>query len=147
MGPIQSGDEPWTSWMIEVQRDGGEFSVSQVFALLKKHSPQARPGLQKMNRLQDMGWPEARSMLKLASGKNAVVRPDKEQPDVWELKTTPHPWRFYFHVDELKRYITYAHATYKQRTEANPGHVSSARQLLIKLNDGAARRRRFTFPG
>lgn len=98
-----------------------------------------------MQRLEDIGWPEARELLLIEGHRRAIVRPDDSEPPVWELKTNPHQWRFYFDVDETNRYITYAYATYKTRTAADPGDVASARRYIARLRNRTARRARFNF--
>ena len=132
MVPKDAASVLWTSCVIETLQSDGQFSDSQVISLLRTHKPDARSGLQKMARLQDIGWPDARAQLK-NKGRRAVVRPDTAEPEVWELKTNPHPWRFYFHVDESGREIIYAFATYKKTTEADSGDVASARRFLSRL--------------
>lgn len=145
MDPKQLSDQ-WKSCVIETKRSDGQFDESQVLRLLREHRPDAQRGLQKIERLQDIGWPEARTQLKVSGGRRAVVRPDTAEPEVWELKTNPHPWRFYFHVDEAKQDIIYAFGTYKKRTEAHAGDIASARHFLGQLFGGTARRAYIAFP-
>jgi hypothetical protein len=95
-----------------------------------------------MQRLENMGWTDARTKLLIEGGRRAIVRPDTDQPEVWELKTNPHPWRFYFDIDQSRGYITYAYATYKQTTDANPRDVAHARTFLARLAGRTARRKR-----
>ena len=135
----------WASYVIECRREDGSFDESQVIALLKAHRPKAKRGLQKIQRLQDIGWPEARTKLLIEHGRRAIVKPDDEEPTVWELKTNPHPWRFYFHIDEPEHHIIYAYSIYKTTTAADPRDVASARRFLARLAQRTARRVKIDF--
>ena len=135
----------WTSWVVEPLNQDGEFSKSPVVELLELHRGDSQSAIQKMQRLEDMGFTEARQKLKVKDGKRAIVRPDKVDPAIWELKTTPHPWRLYFHQVEQEKYIIYTHAVYKQKQQQDPNDVVIARRLLLRLAGRTARRKEFVF--
>jgi hypothetical protein len=92
-----------------------------------------------------MGFEEAKTKLKVKNGKRAVVRPDKLEPEIWELKTTPHSWRFYFHPAQTEKFIIYTHAVYKTQQHQDPDDVVTARNNLRRLGERTARRQRFNF--
>lgn len=135
----------WTSWLVEPLNQDGEYSQARVQDLLNLHREHSLSALQKMQRLEDMGFTEARTKLRVRGGKRAVVRPDALEPAIWELKTTPHAWRLYFHPFEQQEFIVYTHAIYKQQQKQDPGDVVIARNLLLRLGQGTARRKRFVF--
>jgi hypothetical protein len=128
-------DVVWAKWKTYevVERDAaGEFTTTPVSAAFIEHAPQAAPAIAKMQRVQDMGFHEAREQMYVAGKKRkkAIVRPDKEDPPIWELKCTPHAWRLFFYIYEKStdKRIIYLHADYKTTRKQDAGAVASARR-------------------
>jgi hypothetical protein len=123
----------WKSYQV-LERDAAGNWREPVMAALNFHRPQAQPAVAKMQKVEEIGWPEARAQMFVAGKKRkkAIVRPDKKEPIIWELKCTPHAWRVFFYIfesttDVADKRIIYLHASYKTTTGQDYGEVAIAR--------------------
>jgi hypothetical protein len=131
--PYANARSPWKTYEVVEPASDGELR-GVVSAALKRHSPQAQPAVAKMQRVEDIGWPEAlqRMFVGKKKRKRAIVRPDEHDPPIWELKCTPHAWRLFFYTwensnDGQDKRIIYLHADYKTTQRQDHAEVATAR--------------------
>jgi hypothetical protein len=124
------GPSVWKSYQV-VERDS---FAEPVMGALTFRAPQSQPAFAKMQKVEEIGWPQAREQMHVGGDKRkkAIVRPDDEEPIIWELKCTPHAWRLFFYIyehpaKETDRRIIYLHASYKTTRGQDYGEVAIAR--------------------
>jgi hypothetical protein len=141
----------WATYEIAMRNYAGELKIFPVFEELELHLPQAKPAVTKIQKVQDVGWPKARTQIHDDEGRRAIACVDKKQkPYIWLLKCKPSAWRLYFYVWEHPtnghdKRIVYLHAIYKKQTPEDDGETLTARQRCATIYTGDSQHRQF-FP-
>lgn len=118
----------WQSFEV-IDKESRETPVSTALA----QSDRLAQAHNKIQLVQDLGWPEARRGLKDGKGSPLVVQKDKV---IWLLKCKPSCWRLYFCVFEKEKRIVYVYAVCKQKDKEDPADYKKARRLADNLFNG-----------
>ena len=140
-GQVVSG---WTTYEIAIPDGKGGYILPVDSALGISVTLAVQP-LTKMQKVQELGWPEARTLKH--DGKNVIVRADKlKDPLLWELKVSPSCWRLYFGVWEARKGIVYLHAICKKEWKQDDGEAAKARSVYDRLGAGDYQLSELSFP-
>jgi hypothetical protein len=99
----------------------------------------------KMRMVQDLGWPEAKRVLKDDKGSLRIVKKDDV---IWLLKCKPSCWRLYFYVwkSEKEKRIIYLLAICKKSNAEDQGDAIEARRIHDAIRPGGSAITPFEFP-
>ena len=138
--------DPRSGWgtfeVLQRESDGGytRTPFSNTLALSGTLPTQA---LTKMRMVEEIGWPEAKRVLKDDRGKPLIVKKDDR---IWLLKCKPHCWRLYFYVREETKKIIYVHAVCKKENVEDPSEATYARSVADEIQPGGSAITPFEFP-
>ena len=136
---------PWTSQEIVIIDRAGRQSFPYWNALMTGGRIDAQPII-RMQKVQEVGWPDAAQVLFFSVGTRRKKRIVKKDDVIWELKCTPNCWRLYFYVSEQPKHIVYVHAVCKKTDAEDPRDAASARQQYDCVSAGRCTTRPFRFP-
>jgi hypothetical protein len=99
----------------------------------------------KMRLVQELGWPEAKRLLKDGRGRPLVV---KKLDPIWLLKCTPTCWRLYFYVYEngADKRLIYLHAVCKKTDKEDPRDAAEAKRIYDEIRARRSATALFEFP-
>jgi hypothetical protein len=134
----------WVSFEVVWKDQAGDYTVLPFSTALASQPDRLAQVHNKIRMLQDLGWPEARRVLRDAHGHPLVSRKDDR---IWLLKCKPSCWRLYFYVyatDQEKR-IIYVHAVCKKRDREDRQDFLDARRIADGIRPGGSRITAFEF--
>jgi hypothetical protein len=140
---ISSG---WLTYEIFQRDSEGNHAITPFSdALAGSGGRLAAQAVDKMRIVQDLGWPNAKRLLKDDLGRPLIVKKDEI---IWLLKCKPTCWRLYFYVwqnHETKR-IIYVHAICKKANKEDPNEATRARSIFDGIRPGGSAITQFEFP-
>jgi hypothetical protein len=131
----------WASYELVWPRPEGERRPFSNDLALSSERNQA---LKIIQRVEDLGWPEAEKLTIGKKKKKRTRRIVRKDDVIYLLKCTTSCWRFYFYVRQDTHHFIYVHGVCKKRDAEDPADFVSARQRYDARAAGGLRR--ITFP-
>jgi hypothetical protein len=135
----------WITYEIYQKDNKGDYSITPFSSALAASGKLPTSVLTKMRILQDIGWPEAKRVLKDDCGRPLIAKKDAV---IWLLKCKPKCWRLYFYVykNGEDRRIIYVHAVCKKANSEDANDALEARRLANEIRPGGSAHTLFEFP-
>jgi hypothetical protein len=132
----------WTTYEVCEVDEGGLCTATPFYETLTSSDGLGKAA-RKMLLIQELGWPDAKPLLKDSLGRPLVVKKDDL---IWLLKCKPSCWRLYFYVWDKGKGIVYVHAVCKKQDKEDPADAKYARAIADSIRPGGRRITPFEFP-